>query len=126
MVQPWLSIIRKQTGCRFFCLSNCIRILCMNLSFVSMIIVSIMINVIWRTRCDLVFNEDKVFTNNTIKIYKEALRSFLLREGNRLRTSSFSKLYKSLCVLNKDQTPKFTFGFKSNLIFPVTVLYRSF
>lgn len=112
MVEPWLyveSLIRKQTGCRFFCLSDCIRILCMNLSFVSMIIVSIMINVIWRTRCDLVFNEDKVFTTNIIKNYKEAFRSFLLRERNRLKTNSFNKLYKSLCVLNEDETPKFTF-----------------
>ena len=43
MVQSWLyieSLIRKQTGCRCFCLSDCIIILCMNLSFVSMIILS--------------------------------------------------------------------------------------
>ena len=51
------------------------------------------------------------------------LRSILLRERNRLRTSSFIKLYKSLCVLNEDQTQKCTFWFISNFIFPVSFTF---
>ena len=106
-IEPWLYVehlIRKQVGCSFFCLTDCSIICSTNLSFVSMIIVAMMIRVIWRCRCDLVFNEDKTYTKaNIVQSFKQALKNFLVMESDRLKTSSFNQLYKFLCFFQDDR-----------------------
>ena len=71
--EPWLyveSLIRRQGGCRLFCLTDCTRILGVHLSNLSMILVGMMIRNIWKTRCDLVFDEEKIVGTLTYVLSK--------------------------------------------------------
>ena len=105
MVEPWMyveSLIKNEVCCRLFCLNDCSIILCTNLSFVFN---SMMIKVVWKNRCERVFNEGKSNTvqTNIIQNYKQTLKQFLLRERSRLKIRDFSNMYTFLCVIQEER-----------------------